>query len=66
MHVTDADVTFETALECLQLKHFYKSRFFFFFFFHLGFTALQDYFTHFEPIQSIGGAKTGDPREKIT
>ena len=27
--------------------------------------ARQDYFTHFEPSQSVGGAKTGDPREKI-
>ena len=26
--------------------------------------ACQDYFTHFEPSQSLGGAKTGDPREK--
>ena len=24
----------------------------------------QDYFTHFEPSQSLGGAKTGDPQEK--
>ena len=29
-----------------------------------GFTANQDYFTYFEPSQSLGGAKTGDPREK--
>ena len=29
-----------------------------------GFTVRQDYFTHFEPSQSVGGAKTGDPREK--
>lgn len=34
------------------------------FIFYLGFTARQDYFTHFEPSQSLGGAKTGDPREK--
>ena len=34
------------------------------FFFYLGFTARQDYFTHFEPSQSLGGAKTGGPREK--
>ena len=26
--------------------------------------ARQDYFTHFEPSQTLGGAKTGDPREK--
>ena len=25
-----------------------------------GFTACQDYFTHFEPSQSSGGAKTGE------
>ena len=29
-----------------------------------GATAPQDYFTHLEPSQSLGGAKTGDPREK--
>ena len=34
------------------------------YFFYLGFMACQDYFTHFEPSQSLGGAKTGDPREK--
>ena len=34
------------------------------FFFYLVFTARQDYFTHFEPSQSIGGAKTEDPQEK--
>ena len=32
--------------------------------FYLGFMARQDYFTHFEPSQSVGGVKTGDPREK--
>ena len=26
--------------------------------------AHQGYVTHFEPSQSLGGAKTGDPREK--
>ena len=31
--------------------------------FYVGFTASQDYFTHFEPSQSLDGAKTGDPRE---
>ena len=31
---------------------------------YLGFTARQDYFTHFEPSQSYGGAITGDTREK--
>ena len=29
-----------------------------------GVTARQDYFTHFQPSQSEGGAKTADPREK--
>ena len=28
------------------------------------FTAHQHYFTHFETSQSLGGTKTGDPREK--
>ena len=32
--------------------------------FDLDFTARRDYFTHFEPSQSLGGAKTGDPRDK--
>ena len=32
----------------------------YYFFFYLGFTARQDYFTHFEPSQSLGGAKMGD------
>ena len=32
--------------------------------FYLGFMACQGYFTHFEPSQSVGGVKTGDPREK--
>ena len=54
------------------------SCFFFFFFFFLfcfvfffsfggggcGVTARQDYFTNFEPSQLLGGAKTGEPREK--
>ena len=30
----------------------------------LTFTACQDYFTHFELINVLGGAKTGDPPEK--
>ena len=33
-------------------------------FFYLGSMACQDYFTHFRPSQSLGGAKMGDPREK--
>ena len=37
---------------------------FFFFGGGAGVTAHQDYFTHFEPSQSYGGAKTGDPQEK--
>ena len=27
--------------------------------------AHQDYFTHFQLSQSLGGAKMGDPREKM-
>ena len=34
------------------------------FVFNLDFTACQDYFTHFEPSQSLGGVKTGDPQGK--
>ena len=33
----------------------------FFFMFYVSFTAHQDYFTHFEPSQSLGGAKMGHP-----
>ena len=36
---------------------------FFFIFFYLGFTARQDYFTNFEPSQTLCGAKIGDRRE---
>ena len=32
-------------------------------FFYLGFIARQDYFTHFQPSQLLGGAKTGDPKK---
>ena len=31
------------------------------FLFDFGFTARQDYFNHFDSIQSLGGAKTGVP-----
>ena len=34
-----------------------------FLFFYLGFTVCTNYFTHFEPCQSEGKAKTGDPWE---
>ena len=34
--------------------------------FYIGFTARQDYFTPFEPNQSLGGAKARDLREKTT
>ena len=40
------------------------ARSFDFFIWVLTFTVCQDYFTHFEPSQSLGGMKTGDPREK--
>ena len=33
-------------------------------FFDLGITARQDYFTHFEPNQTLDEAKTGDPRKE--
>ena len=32
--------------------------------FNLDVTPHQDYVTHFEPSQSVGGAKMGDSREK--
>ena len=35
-----------------------------FIFLNLGFMACQDYFTHFEQSQYLGGAKAGDLREK--
>ena len=34
------------------------------FLFCLGFMVRQDYFTHLEQSQSIGGAKTEEPRKK--
>ena len=34
--------------------------------FYLGFMTRQDYFTHFQPSQLQGEAKTGDPWEKPT
>ena len=33
-------------------------------FLNSSFTARQDYITHFEPSQSLGGTKTGDSLEK--
>ena len=38
--------------------------FFFFFFFNSVLRAFQDYFSSYETGQSVGGAKTGEPREK--
>ena len=35
-----------------------------FLFIYLGFTARQNYITHFEQSQSFGGVKTGNPWEK--
>ena len=49
-----------------SLKTFISYIHIYIFFFYLGFTACQGYFTHFEPSQSLGGTKTGDPREKNT
>ena len=34
------------------------------FLFYLGFTARQNYFIHFEPSQSLGGAKLQIPKKK--
>ena len=38
--------------------------FFFFFFFNSVLRHFQDYFSSYETGQSVGGAKTGEPREK--
>ena len=37
---------------------------FFFFFFNSVLRPFQDYFSSYEMDQSVGGAKTGEPREK--
>ena len=41
-----------------------KMIFFFFFFFNSVLHPFQDYFSSYETGQSVGGAKTGEPREK--
>ena len=46
-----------------NIKHCYKL-FFFFFFLNLVLRPFQDYFSSYETGQSVGGAKTGEPREK--
>ena len=38
--------------------------FFFFFFFNSVLRPFQDYFSSYETGQSVGGVKTGEPREK--
>ena len=50
----------------LVLKYHHHIPLFFFSLlcFYLGFTTCEDYFTHFEPSQSLDGAKTGDLQEK--
>ena len=49
----------------LQLKtESLRTEFIFVIISYLGFTARQDYFTHFEQSQSLDGAKTEDSREK--
>ena len=47
-------------------KNFSFFLFFFFFFFFLNpvLRLFQDYFSSYETGQSVGGAKTGEPREK--
>ena len=44
--------------------HDNSSFFFFFFFFDSVLHPFQDYFSSYETGQSVGGAKTGEPREK--
>ena len=48
----------------LKLTFYTCGCLFTFFFFYLCLTACQDYFTHFEPSQSLVGAKMGDPPRK--
>ena len=52
------------GMELAFFSFFFFFLFFFFFFFDLGFTACQDYFTHFEPSQSLRATKKGDPGKK--
>ena len=59
-HKSEYGICFTWLFPCLSME----LAFFFFFFFDLGFTACQDYFTHFEPSQSLRATKTGDPGEK--
>ena len=59
------DITSQYIINETQLLVNMNLVFFLFCFcFYLGFTARQDYFTHFEPRQSNGRAKMGDPQEK--
>ena len=44
---------------------FFIFYFFYFFFFHSVLRPFQDYFSSYEMGQSVGGAKTGEPREKL-
>ena len=59
-----------TKLICRTVHVFLVFFLFFFFvvvfyhYYYLGVTARQDYFTHFVPSQSKGGAKAEDSREK--
>ena len=46
-------------------KDFYFLFFFFYFFFNSVLHPSQDYFSSCETDQSVGGAKTGEPREKL-
>ena len=47
-----------------HLGLFFLFFFFFFFSFYSVLRPFQDYFSSYETGQSVGGAKTGEPREK--
>ena len=50
--------------QTINTELLFKGYTFSLFIFYLSFMAHQDYFTHFETSQSLGGVKTGDPQEK--
>ena len=52
------------GLFCQHLYYLCAGVVFFFFFFFLAGVGSRGYFTHFEPSQSLGGEKTGDPRQR--
>ena len=58
------DIKYLKSVHYLRLVHPLSSLFFFSFFFNSVLRPFQDYFSSYETGQSVGGAKTGEPREK--